>query len=187
LPFDGTEAKEMLDGLVAAVAADPGPGLRADQAVSEHIWTYEHVPGRRLMFPFDVDGLPQGTVQVDVVFNEHLPEPPVTVAIPPLGTQLLAASPSLSLAWKLEWLMDDMYPQGKDLYDAVLLAEYVAAPLADIRPLMRPELGRVAGDFMGDDLLRLDVDWHNFRDEYPTVTGDVRPWLYRLATALSSP
>lgn len=181
--FDGPETKAMLDGLVAAIAADPGPGVRADLAVTEHIWTYDRVPGRRIMFPFDVDGLPRGAVQIDLVFNEHMPEPPVMVEIPPLGTSVLAASPRLSLACKLEWLINDFYPQGKDLYDAVLLAEYTAAPRAGIRALMRPDLGRMLDEFLAD-APRMDVDWHNFRDEYPDVTDDLAPWLQRLAHAL---
>ncbi|GAA2815970.1 nucleotidyl transferase AbiEii/AbiGii toxin family protein [Crossiella cryophila] len=183
--FDGPEAKAMLDGLIAALAGDPGPGLRADQVRSEHIWTYERVPGRRLVFPFDVDGLPQGAIQLDLVFNEPLPEPPVTVAIPPLGTPMRTASASLSLAWKLQWLMTDLYPQGKDLYDAVLLAEYTTVSLDLVRELLRPELGREAEDFTPDSVLGLPVDWINFRDEQPGVEGEVRPWLDRLAAALA--
>jgi nucleotidyltransferase AbiEii toxin of type IV toxin-antitoxin system len=182
---DSGDAKAMLDGLVAAIAADPGPGLRADQVASEHIWTYERVPGRRLVFPFDVDGLPQGAVQLDLVFNELLPEPPITVEIPPLGTRMLAATPSLSLAWKLQWLMTDLYPQGKDLYDAVLLAEYTTVPLALARELMRPELGKLADEFTADSVLSLDVDWDNFRAEQPGVEGNAKDWRRRLAGALT--
>lgn len=183
LAYDGPTTKAMMDGLVAAVAADQGPGVRGDQAVTEHIWTYDRVPGRRVMFPFDVDGLPRGAVQVDLVFNEPMPEPPVTVEIPPLGTRVLAASPRLSLAWKLEWLIDDFYPQGKDLYDAVLLAEYTAAPRAELRALMRPESGRMLDEFLAD-VQRMEVDWHNFRDEYPDITHEAAPWLQRLEHAL---
>lgn len=183
---EGAEAEAMMSGLITAVAAHPGHGLRADQVVSERIWTYERVPGSRLMFPFDVDGLPQGAVQVDLVFNEHLPDEPTVLTIPPLNTRIRTATARLSLAWKLEWLMDDAYPQGKDLYDAVLLAEHVNAPAADIRPLMRPELGRILADWIEDDLLGLDVDWQNFRDEYPGVTGDANRWLRRLAMALAT-
>ncbi|CAL9443468.1 hypothetical protein SUDANB95_02282 [Actinosynnema sp. ALI-1.44] len=68
---------------------DPGPGLRAAGVTSDWIWTYERVPGRRLVVPFDLPGLPGGSVRLDFVFNEHLPEPPVTVA----GVPVLAASP----------------------------------------------------------------------------------------------
>ncbi|WP_202919484.1 nucleotidyl transferase AbiEii/AbiGii toxin family protein [Saccharothrix deserti] len=182
---DGPEARAMLEGLVAAVAADPGPGLRADQVVAEHIWTYERVPGRRLVFPFDVDGLPQGAVQADLVFNEDLPDAPVAVEVPPLGTRVLAASPALSLAWKLQWLVTDMYPQGKDLYDAVLLAERTPVSLDLVRDLIRPELGDEADGFTWASVLDLRVDWENFRAEQPGVEGDAGPWLRRLADALT--
>ncbi|MEJ2857890.1 MULTISPECIES: nucleotidyl transferase AbiEii/AbiGii toxin family protein [unclassified Saccharothrix] len=182
---DGPEGRAMLEGLVAAVAADPGPGLRADQVVAEHIWTYERVPGRRLVFPFDVAGLPQGAVQVDLVFNEDLPDAPVAVEVPPLGTRVLAASPALSLAWKLQWLMTDLYPQGKDLYDAVLLAERTPVSLDLVRDLIRPELGAEADDFTWASVLDLDVDWENFRAEQPGVEGGAGPWLRRLADALA--
>jgi hypothetical protein len=182
---DGPEARAMLEGLAAAVAADPGPGLRADRVVAEHIWTYERVPGRRLMFPFDVEDLPQGAVQVDVVFNEDLPDAPVTVEVPPLGTRVLAASPALSLAWKLQWLVTDKYPQGKDLYDAVLLAERTPVSLDLVRDLIRPELGDEADAFTWASVLKLPVDWENFRAERPGVVGDAGPWLRRLADALS--
>ncbi|WP_199443114.1 nucleotidyl transferase AbiEii/AbiGii toxin family protein [Umezawaea beigongshangensis] len=181
---DGEETRAMLEGLVAAVAADPGPGLRADQVVSEHIWTYERVPGRRLVFPFDVDGLPGGAVQVDLVFGEHLPEEPIAVEVPRVGRPMLAATPSLSLAWKLQWLMTDSYPQGKDLYDAVLLAEHTTVPLALARDLMRPELGALADEFTARSVLSLTVDWDNFRGEHPGVEGDATSWLHRLAAAL---
>lgn len=182
---DGEEATAMLEGLVSAIAADPGPGLRADQVASEHIWTYERVPGRRLVFPFDVDGLPQGVVQLDLVFNERLPEGPITVEIPPLGTPMLTATPSLSLAWKLQWLMTDSYPQGKDLYDAVLLAEYTTVPLELARELIRPGLGKIADEFTAESVLSLRVDWDNFRDEHPGIEGDAELWLRRLAAALT--
>jgi hypothetical protein len=92
LPPEAPHAHAMMEGLVAAVAADPGPGLRADQVVSERILTYERVPGRRLMFPFDVEGLPQGVVPVDLVFNEPLPEEPVITEVPPAGTPSSPAS-----------------------------------------------------------------------------------------------
>ncbi|MCF4123349.1 hypothetical protein L1785_20490 [Antribacter sp. KLBMP9083] len=37
----GATAREMLDGIVAALTADAGPGLRAADAAREEIWTYE--------------------------------------------------------------------------------------------------------------------------------------------------
>ena len=43
--------------------------------------------------------------------------------LPGVAAPMLAAPAPLALAWKLLWLATDTYPQGKDLYDAVLLAE----------------------------------------------------------------
>lgn len=34
------------------------------------------------------------------------------------------------------------------------------------------------------DVQHMEVDWHNFRDEYPDVTDEAAPWLQRLAHAL---
>jgi hypothetical protein len=176
------QANAMMEGLVAAVAADPGPGLRADQVVSEHIWTYERVPGRRLMFPFDVEGLPQGVVPMDLVFNEPLAEEPVITEIPPAGTLMRTASAMLSLAWKLDWLMADDYPQGKDLYDAMLLAEYLSTPRERIRALMRPESASLLEEYIEDgDLPEMDV----FR-RYSAMEDEAEPWLRRLAAALGT-
>ncbi|MCE0534125.1 nucleotidyl transferase AbiEii/AbiGii toxin family protein [Kineosporia rhizophila] len=106
--------------------------IAADQATLGDIWTYDRVPGRRMVLPWSSPGLPGGDVQIDFVFNEPLPEPPQPLALPD-GGQVQAASPALSLAWKMLWLISDMHPQGKDLYDAVLLAEQqvLSRPLLD--------------------------------------------------------
>lgn len=121
------------------------------------------------------------------MFNEDLPEAPVTVEVPPLGTRVLAASPALSPAWKIQWLVTDSYAQGKDLYDAVLLAERTAVSLYPVRELIRPELGDAETDrFTWASLLDLQVDWENFRAERPGVEGDdAGPWLRRLVDALT--
>src|SRR6185503_14258157 len=95
-------------------------------AVSDDIWTYDRVPGRRLLLPWKADDL-SGWVQLDFVFHEHLPVAPEPAAVPAAGRPsalLLAATPELSLAWKIMWLVTDAHPQGKDLYDAVLPAEH---------------------------------------------------------------
>jgi hypothetical protein len=79
-----------------------------------------------MVFVWQAEGLPPGHVQMDFVFGERLWTLPQAVEIPLLsgGSALVqAASQELSLAWKLVWLETDMYPQGKDLYDATLLAQ----------------------------------------------------------------
>lgn len=183
LAFDSPRAKALIADLVAGVAADPGPGLRADQARTEHIWTYERVPGRRIVFPFDVEGLPRGAIQIDLVFNEELPIAPEPVEV--TGTILLGANQELSLAWKLQWLMTDMYPQAKDLYDAALLAGHTTVDLELVRRLLRPELGTEADTFGPDSVLRIDdVDWANAPTELPAGRDDQPGLLRRIAAAL---
>lgn len=177
------ESVAMLDGIVDAVRSAPGAGLLADDVRAEDIWTYERADGRRLVFPFAVDGLPRGTVQLDFVFSEVLPILPVLLEIS--DRTMLAATPELSLAWKLMWLATDSYPQGKDLYDAVLLAERTAVPdRALVVDLLRPELEGEAADFAAESVLAWVVDWANFRDEYPDIEGDGQKWTRRLAVAL---
>jgi hypothetical protein len=176
-------AAEVLDGIVAAVTAAPGAGLRPEATTQSAIWTYERADGRRLVIPFDQGG-ETGNVQVDVVFGEKLPIGPEVLVLPGVDQPVLAATPALSLAWKLLWLTTDMYPQGKDLYDATLLAEHTTVDLALVRDLLRPELGTAADDFTAADVLQWDVDWRNFTDEYPAVDGTGEQWLRRLALVL---
>lgn len=187
LTSSSAQARELLDAIVAAVAAAPGAGLRPESVTESAIWTYERADGRRLVIPFQVPGVPDGTVQIDVVFGEELPVPPEPITLPGVPRPVLAATAGLSLAWKLLWLVTDWYPQGKDLYDAVLLAEHTTPDLGLIRDLMRPELGWEADEFGGESVLSLtDVQWGNFALEYPDLVTDPHelPWLRRLAVAL---
>ncbi|KAK1185667.1 nucleotidyl transferase AbiEii/AbiGii toxin family protein [Streptomyces sp. NBS 14/10] len=76
-------------------------------------------------------GGPPGEVRLDFARDELLPQAPVWTPIPrgDGGTPIAVrtASRELSLAWKVLWLHADCetegQAQGKDLYDAVLLAE----------------------------------------------------------------
>ncbi|GAA1574212.1 nucleotidyl transferase AbiEii/AbiGii toxin family protein [Actinomadura kijaniata] len=192
----GHETTRMMEGLAAAAeevsGRDPGDPVRlsADGAVHSDIWTYDKVPGRRLVLPWRAEGLPSGTVQLDFVFGEPLPAEPELTEIPRAdgGPPILldAATPELSLAWKLLWLLTDIYPQGKDLYDAWLLArncrpsyDLLTATLAEEwdhraeRPLSR-------GDILG-----IDADWDEFRKEYPGVRGEAEDYVRELADALA--
>lgn len=179
---DSREARELLDGIKAAAS---GAGLRPGDTAESAIWTYERADGRRLVIPFSAGGVPDGHVQVDVVFGEHLPIDPEVVILPGVGEPLLAATAGLSLAWKLLWLATDFHPQGKDLYDAVLLAEHTGVDLDLVRRLLEPELGAEAASFSAATTLDWHyIDWDNFRDEYPSVTGTAEQWLRRLALAL---
>ncbi|WIM98247.1 nucleotidyl transferase AbiEii/AbiGii toxin family protein [Actinoplanes oblitus] len=184
---DSPQAWALLDGIVAELAARPGAGLRPDRVQQSAIWTYERADGRRLVIPFTGPRIPEGIVQVDIVFGEELPIPPEPITLPGQERPILAATAGLSLAWKLLWLATDGYPQGKDLYDAVLLAERTTVDLALVRDLMRPELGDEADRFTAESVLHWpDIQWDNFFREYPELVTEPHelPWLRRLAVAL---
>ncbi|MFJ3904726.1 nucleotidyl transferase AbiEii/AbiGii toxin family protein [Streptomyces sp. NPDC090025] len=139
--IDEPRTEQLLDGIARAAEQEArahgadGLAFVAADAVAEYIWTYERVPGLRLAVPWTVPGLPGGQVQIDLVFQERLPRPAVPVEV--AGVVVAAASPELSLAWKLLWVSCDMYPQGKDLYDAVLLAERFPVPLDLLERVLR--------------------------------------------------
>ncbi|MGK4585948.1 nucleotidyl transferase AbiEii/AbiGii toxin family protein [Kitasatospora sp. HPMI-4] len=195
----------MLGGLAEAAerlgADDPSPSgvrLHAAGAVHDEIWTYDRVPGRRLVLPWTADGTPGGTVQLDFVFTEPLLAPPVRTAVPPLAraggpadprtTDLLTADRELSLAWKILWLVTDGFAQGKDLYDAVLLAESVPLRYELLRDVFegvddgwwatRP----VSPEDMAESLE--SVEWDEFRKENPHV-GTAEEQAERLLAALA--
>ncbi|HWS31919.1 MAG TPA: nucleotidyl transferase AbiEii/AbiGii toxin family protein [Actinoplanes sp.] len=88
-----------------------------------HLWEYNDAPGLRFGYSFDVGGLPDVIVGVDVVLGEDMPIPPVPLEIRP-GLRMLAVPPDLALASKLRWLASEEKPKAKDLYDTVLLAEH---------------------------------------------------------------
>jgi hypothetical protein len=143
-------------------------------------------------------------VQLDFARDEQLPESPVWTLIPRgdggRPTAVRTASRDLSLAWKLLWLhidsQDGGRARGKDLYDAVLLAEAVtaAAAVAEtegacLPPRLLWSVFRRAGCEPADALdpdavLRWDVDWAAFLEDYPWVQGTAEDWLRRLARAL---
>ncbi|MFB6721097.1 nucleotidyl transferase AbiEii/AbiGii toxin family protein [Kribbella sp. NPDC056345] len=180
---DSPEGRGLLETVIATVAANPGPGFKAAEVARDELWTYDdRLPGRRLVFPYEHDGL-SGTLQLDFVYNEDLPIEPERL---PIGNvSLLTVSPELSLAWKILWLATDAYPQGKDLYDAVLLAERTdVSPLLIQQLLDNHEDARHVQGFTPSMIQEWDVDWQNFLDEYPAVEGDAESWKERLAAAL---
>ncbi|MGV9643206.1 nucleotidyl transferase AbiEii/AbiGii toxin family protein [Streptomyces sp. NPDC003514] len=181
----------MLDGIARAAGEASGDGVRvsAEGAVVEDIWTYERVPGRRMVLPWSAPGLPEGHVQLDFVFNERLPEPPEPVELPG-GAVLWAATPALSLAWKMMWLINDMHAQGKDLYDAVLLAERHPLPYELLH-----EVFRLSGEWpypyqeyvgFGNVVEALGfVEWRHFVTEYPQYADDEQAFVDRLVRAVA--
>jgi len=189
VPADWRIEEERTDRMLAGIASaaarvgarlPEGPSIHAAEARSEFIWTYERVPGRRMVLPWSAPGVPGGSVQLDFVFGEQLPDPPrpARVALsgaPGLpGTELLAASPELSLAWKLVWLGTDLHPEGKDLYDAVLLAERFP-----LRYELLQQVFWLLEETPGGSTLTLTLEdleeavgaygWHHFAEEYPQL------------------
>ncbi|ONH28649.1 hypothetical protein [Pseudofrankia asymbiotica] len=67
----------------------------------------------------------------------------------------------------------------------MLLAENTPVALDRLREMLRPDIGSLADDLTSNTLLALEVDWDNFRDDYPAIRGDVQAWLRRLAEALA--
>ncbi|MFJ4768629.1 nucleotidyl transferase AbiEii/AbiGii toxin family protein [Streptomyces uncialis] len=185
----------MLDGVALAAerySAAYGGGVRlsARDAVCDDIWTYERVPGRRLLLPWSAPGLPGGGVQLDFVFNEKLLVPPERTVLAD-GTSLWAATPGLSLAWKLMWIINDMYPQGKDVFDAVLLAERHPLPYDVLRELLQlsgewpPDLNAPAVlDFPYLLGCLREVDWTHSAVQYPHLAAAEKELTARLAGAL---
>ncbi|WP_338702785.1 nucleotidyl transferase AbiEii/AbiGii toxin family protein [Streptomyces sp. Q6] len=196
--FGGAEDRELFAQLAAAAQrtaeARPDAGVRiaADGAVTEDIWTYDRVPGRRLLLPWSAPGTAGGTVQIDVVHHELLATPAVRTPLRPLGAGpgavVEAVTPELSLAWKIMWLISDIHPQGKDLYDAVLLAERGAPSLDVLRRafvLAGDEMLRPGGRWWLTEIAECaDTGWEHFRSEYPHVTGEVGEYVDRLRAVL---
>ncbi|MFJ1752386.1 nucleotidyl transferase AbiEii/AbiGii toxin family protein [Kitasatospora sp. NPDC088134] len=182
--IDDPRTGDLLHGLVRAAAAEAGPvRFLPAEAVIEDIWTYERVPGRRLLLPWAADGLPGGTVQLDFVFHEPLPVPPEPCEVAP-GAVLNTATRELSLAWKLLWLHTDSYPQGKDLYDAALLAGSTGLRYAVLRDVFVPGEAVYAEHPFGPDSLR-GTEWAHFVAEYPHLAGEEADHLRTLAAALA--
>jgi hypothetical protein len=179
----------------AAEAASVGTAVAIDAAGArgDEIWTYDRVPGRRLILPWSAEGCPDGSIQLDFVLGERIPDgatEAMTVAHHRgKPVTLRAANQDISLAWKILWLATDMYPQVKDLYDAVLLAESTS---------LRRELLEEVFDAVGEtQSLRLieeqirGLDLENFYKDYPTLTevdtGDLEQrFMARLGEVVES-
>lgn len=194
-------AKQLFDELIQMVRTYPHVGnVKIDGAriATDDIWTYERADGRRILLPWKAEGLPEGTLQIDIVFGERLFIEPVLTPIPTSWNEnilIWSASKELSLAWKLRWLETDMYPQGKDLYDATILAEQTQLPFELLRQVLEssedwistlkwvPNFSWKSGyPWLGEPT---DIDWDNFKLEYPWVEGDAQSWIDRLSLALA--
>ncbi|MET8628663.1 nucleotidyl transferase AbiEii/AbiGii toxin family protein [Kitasatospora sp. NPDC004669] len=159
--------------------------LHADQAVSDEIWTYSRIPGRRLVLPWSAPGVPGGTVQLDFVFTEHLPVPPQPYRLPGVTGPLLAATPQLSLAWKILWLVSDNHPQGKDLYDAILLSRTAEVPYDLLRQVFTQcDESWSRWPVLPQQISGLEVDWDEFAKDYPQFVEPVEEYPAQLLAAL---
>ncbi len=200
-PADWTLEEPSTDAMINGIAraaqavseAEGGGTVRFDAAgaTSDDIWTYERVPGRRLVLPWTAPGLPGGIVQLDFVFGEHLPAEPEPTLVPAAdgspGALVTAASPELSLAWKLMWLISDSYPQGKDLYDAVLLAEHTPlrySLLRDVFLHVEPQQAMITVEPRHITDLQRSVGWGHFVAEFPDLADRETEYVQRLAAAL---
>lgn len=160
--------------------------------VSEEIWTYEKAPGKRLIIPWNCEDQTQnGTIQMDLVFGEVMPSEPIIVSIETSSGEAInitSASPEQSLAWKLLWLATDMYGQGKDLYDAVLLAEQFSLDINLLREtFILGDSDRQYDpfdDFNENGIKNWNIEWDDFKKEYPTISGTEQDWKQRLVKAL---
>ena len=187
-------AAELFAGLVEVVRDQPlvGRGIEIvpHEVATDEIWTYDRAPGKRVVFPWKAEGLPGGVVQCDVVFGERIDPPPTRTLITAgsLGggeCTVWAATREQSLAWKILWLETDRYAQGKDLYDAALLAEQTTLPKSLLERTLLAEPGhRMTAPIDAELPLTWTIDWDNFKLEYPHVEGESRDWQERLAAAL---
>jgi hypothetical protein len=189
--IDDSLAVELFTDLKGRVAESQTVGdaeIVVKKIFTDDIWTYERAAGKRIIFPWKAEALPAGYIQMDVVFKEDLWTDPVQTQIPTSRNStrsVWSVDKEISLAWKLLWLETDMYPQGKDLYDATLLAENTHLSLDLLKLVLqsydwRPRSGELSSDFP----LRWEVDWENFKLEYPWVEGMAEDWKARLTEAL---
>jgi hypothetical protein len=197
-PPDGAAATRLLTEIADAVAtalAEADVHVPDGEIPVDRIWTYERAEGRRLAVPWTfaapegtghpetIPGSVRDTIQIDVVFREALQDAPGLESLKSLGAvgapraapdrgtapALWFASRAESLAWKVLWLDTDFHPQGKDVYDAVLLAEN--APLS-LRLLERVYAAKRERWEHGTNTRFFDeamVDWKGFEREYPAL------------------
>jgi hypothetical protein len=178
--------------------AAAGLALDAGRMEDSGEWMYAHydMPGVRLTIPWHTTLRTgphlSGEVSLDFALDERMPEPPVWARIPRLAgghTVVRAASPELSLAWKLVWLLrdtrDEGESRGKDLYDAVLLAERpgLVLDMALLRRVLADSEGLDVEDFTLGWRADVAIGWQPFA-EREGVGGSAGHWMRRLATAL---
>lgn len=163
-------------------------GVVLGRAAIDDIWTYDRVPGKRIVFYWQTARLGYIPIQMDFVFREVLWKEPVLLqmnADSPLQAEVWVTDKELALAHKLLWISTDLHPQGKDLYDAVLLAEntpisvdLLTHAIVDSERLQRNQV------LVNLDFDRTYINWDWFQREYPHISGTESDWLNRLKAAL---
>lgn len=181
---------DVLDLVRRQPRTDSGVTFDPDAATVDATWGYAYGPadgaeggGVRITLPWRTSG-ERGSTQLDFAYDEPLPDPPISTAVPRSDggppTVVWSASRELSLTWKLQWLAADQANDGrvagKDLYDAVLLAELDGVRLPD--RLRRRVLRAVPSP---DAVRDWAVDWAGVSVH---AAGDPPDWLDRLAQAL---
>lgn len=165
-------------------------GFAPTTPIVDGIWTYERAEGRRITVPW-THGELRGEVQVDLVFHEEILEEPTTTPFGDGRYSLKLATPAESLAWKLLWQVTDTYPQGKDVYDALLLAEHTALPRSLLVQVLVDADERVDLPPKDEDLgawkvledIGAWIDWDDFMKAYPDLVGR-EGYLSQLRAAL---
>lgn len=181
------QAKQLVTDILALIRSHNSIGdvqLQLDDISTDDIWSYEHAPGIRIVVPWHHPDLPPGSVQMDLAFGERLFLEPVQQDIALFDgttTRVHVVTPELSLAWKVQWLLCDMDAQGKDLYDAVLLAESVPLPINTLKAaLNRADPWWINREPTAKDLENLDPDWKAFLTEHTWINGTAENWKTRL-------
>ncbi len=201
MEMTGREAKQMMDGIILMVKDNARCGgdvtILKDDITRTDIWIYDRAPGHRVAFPWSCGNLPAAVVQMDFVFQQKLHTAPELSSIR-LGelpeVRVMTASEEESLAWKILWLYSDSHPQGKDLYDAVLLAEKTRLTGTVLKAVLE-DAGRWENIRLGSGFpfrVPFNVqdsgtasDWDNFVKECPWVMGTPTEWEGRLISNLA--
>lgn len=190
----GNNERSFIDTIIAdLMGAATLPDIRIDlESIDrEEIWTYDTTPGHRVCFPWQCGDLPPSEIAMDFSFDESMYDSVVPGEIKfemGTGTEVVMASLEESLAWKIRWLIADQYPTGKDLYDAVLLAERTV-PSPDLLHSILANAELWESECTADQLPFAWKDaslmnWGMFLKEYPWVQGTAQQWCDRLLTAM---
>jgi Nucleotidyl transferase AbiEii toxin, Type IV TA system len=161
-PRDLTDTQDRLEEIVSVIEPD-GITLHLDTLVGEVIWQETDFSGLRYRLDAEAFGA-TSVLQLDVGFGDPVVPPAVWIDYPFLigpPARVLAASPELLVAWKLDGLFDHGAKrwQAKDLYDLHLLTTH-----CHLDPATLTEGIRVAfaahGNSLGDLLTVLyDPAW----------------------------